>query len=95
MTKKQRRQMRSRERRKKMMHKRSEQSPTNPQLSPKKAKVKEKYNTACDFCTVRDGQCHCKIKMDTYFCSENCAFATNNPLGLPPYGTKYMKGGSI
>ena len=89
--------MRSRERRKNRLCNQIKGSPTNPQLSPKKSKIEEKpkYNTACDFCTVRDGQCHCKIKMDTYFCSENCAFATNNPVGLPPYGTKYMKGGKL
>lgn len=102
MTKKQRRQMRSRERRKSTTFRRAEIAMAAMQAAKQKMQEvtpapapKPKYNTECNFCSVRDGRCYCKIKMDTFFCSSKCAYATNNPGALPPYGTKYMKGGKL
>lgn len=49
-------------------------------------------NRRCEFHDVNDRKDICMIGMDVEYCSEDCAFATTNPLSTPPYGSRYIKG---
>ena len=49
-------------------------------------------NTDCEFYDRKDSNDICRIHMDMYFCSRDCAFATTGAGSTAPYGTRYMRG---
>lgn len=57
----------------------------------------ERYslNTGCDFFDLDANRAQCAVGGDLYHCGRNCLYATNVPGTLPPYGTKYMRGGHL
>ena len=55
-------------------------------------KGRKPINTDCEFHDWKDDRDICRIHMDIYFCSRDCAFATTGAGSTAPYGTRYMKG---
>ena len=55
-------------------------------------KGRKPINTDCEFHDRKDDKDICRIHMDMYFCSRDCAFATTGAGSTAPYGTRYMKG---
>lgn len=55
-------------------------------------KGRKPINTDCEFHDRKDDRDICRIHMDMYFCSRDCAFASTGAGSTAPYGTRYMKG---
>lgn len=49
-------------------------------------------DSECEFYKIDDHSITCDIGHNMYQCSKQCLYSTNNPFGIPPYGSKYMKG---
>lgn len=91
MTKKQRRRMRSRLRKEQS----KEEAARRQQVEQTPEPQEPDYNSGCEFCDDSGDTLRCRIRMDTFYCSRHCAFATNALGSLPPYGSKYMRGGRL
>ena len=49
-------------------------------------------DSECEFYKIDQHRITCDIGHNMYQCSKQCLYSTNNPFGIPPYGSKYMKG---